>query len=261
MEDDMYIDTHSHIYENEFLEDRAEVVERAREAGVGKIVLPDIDSESRGRMLDTAAAYPGMMFPLAGLHPTSVREDYREELAAVERELGARKYYGIGECGLDFYWDRTYWREQVKALEWQLGMAREAHLPVVIHSRDSLAEVFESLERYSGVQGILHCFPGGAEEARRAVGMGFLLGIGGVVTFKRSQMAETVREIGAEPLVLETDAPYLAPVPKRGKRNESSYIPIIAEKVAEIIGMEAKKIEEITTKNAMNLFNLHSENV
>ena len=239
----MYIDTHSHIYENEFLEDRAEVVERARAAGVGKIVLPDIDSESRGRMLDTAAAYPGMMFPLAGLHPTSVREDYREELA------------------LDFYWDRTYWREQVKALEWQLGMAREAHLPVVIHSRDSLAEVFESLERYSGVQGILHCFPGGAEEARRAVGMGFLLGIGGVVTFKRSQMAETVREIGAEPLVLETDAPYLAPVPKRGKRNESSYIPIIAEKVAEIIGVEAKKIEEITTKNAMNLFNLHSENV
>ena len=252
----MYIDTHSHIYENEFLEDRAEVVERAREAGVGKIVLPDIDSESRGRMLDTAAAYPGMMFPLAGLHPTSVREDYREELAAVERELGARKYYGIGECGLDFYWDRTYWREQVKALEWQLGMAREAHLPVVIHSRDSLAEVFESLERYSGVQGILHCFPGGAEEARRAVGMGFLLGIGGVVTFKRSRMAETVREIGAEPLVLETDAPYLTPVPFRGQRNESAYVQHVCRKVAETYGLSVAETDARTTQNACELFGL-----
>lgn len=257
----MYIDTHSHIYEEEFREDQAEVVARAIQTDVEKIILPDIDNESRNRMLQLVDKYPTMMFPLVGLHPTSIHENYPAELAYVEREVGTRDYYGIGECGIDLYWDKTYYREQIKAFEHQLGIARDMNFPVVIHSRDSLQEIFEILKKNTHVRGILHCFPGNANEARQAIDMGFLIGIGGVVTFKKSIMAETVREIGIKHLVLETDAPYLAPTPYRGKRNESSYIPYIAAKISEITGEEIKKIEETTTQNAMNLFNLHSENV
>lgn len=257
----MYIDTHSHIYEEEFREDREEVVKRSLEAGVKYIILPDIDSESRRRMLDLETRYPGVMFPLVGLHPTSVNENYADELRQVEKQIGTHKYYGIGECGIDLYWDKTHYREQVKVFEHQLGIAKDMDLPVIIHSRESLNEIFEVLKKHPYSRGILHCFPGNAEEARQAIDMGFFLGIGGVVTFKKSQMAETVREIGPAHIVLETDSPYLAPVPNRGKRNESSYIPLIAHKIAEITGEEIKNIEEITTKNAMNLFNLHFGNV
>ena len=257
----MYIDTHSHIYEEEFREDREAVVQRAREAGVNYIVLPDIDSESRNRMLDLAARHPEMLFPLAGLHPTSVYENYKTELAQVEKALGNHTFYGIGECGIDLYWDKSYYREQIKAFEHQLGIAKETGLPVIIHSRDSLEVIFEVLKKHPYTRGILHCFPGNAAEARQAIDMGYLLGIGGVVTFKKSQMADTLREIGPANIVLETDSPYLTPVPVRGKRNESSYIPLIAQKIAELTGLETKKIEEITTQNALNLFNLQCENV
>lgn len=257
----MYIDTHSHIYEEEFREDRETVVQKAKETGVKYIILPDIDSESRPRMLDLEAQHPEMMYSLVGLHPTSVNENYTEELALIEKQLGTHKYYGIGECGIDLYWDTTYYREQIKVFEHQLGMAKDMDFPVIIHSRDSLNEIFKILKKHPYSRGILHCFPGNTEDARQAIDMGFLLGIGGVVTFKKSQMADTIREIGAQNIVLETDSPYLAPVPYRGKRNESSYIPLIAQKIAEITGEEVKKIEEITTQNAMNLFNLHSENV
>lgn len=256
----MYIDTHSHIYEEEFREDREEVILRAKEAGVNYIVLPDIDSESRGRMLNLESQHPEMMFPLIGLHPTSVNENYKEELTAVEHQLGTHKYYGIGECGLDLYWDKTYYKEQIKVFEHQLCLAKEMDFPVVIHSRDSLEEILGILKKHPYVQGILHCFPGDEKSARLACEMGYLLGIGGVVTFKKSLMADTIQKVGPEHIVLETDAPYLAPVPHRGKRNESSYIPLIAQKIAEITGYEVKKIEEITTQNAMNLFNLQSEN-
>ena len=257
----MCIDTHSHIYEEEFREDREAVVQRAREAGVNYIVLPDIDSESRNRMLDLAARHPEMLFPLAGLHPTSVYENYKTELAQVEKALGNHTFYGIGECGIDLYWDKSYYREQIKAFEHQLGIAKETGLPVIIHSRDSLEVIFEVLKKHPYTRGILHCFPGNAAEARQAIDMGYLLGIGGVVTFKKSQMADTLREIGPANIVLETDSPYLTPVPFRGKRNESSYIPLIAQKIAELTGLETKKIEEITTQNALNLFNLQCENV
>ena len=257
----MYIDTHSHIYEEEFREDREAVVQRAREAGVNYIVLPDIDSESRNRMLDLAARHPEMLFPLAGLHPTSVYENYKTELAQVEKALGNHTFYGIGECGIDLYWDKSYYREQIKAFEHQLGIAKETGLPVIIHSRDSLEVIFEVLKKHPYTRGILHCFPGNAAEARQAIDMGYLLGIGGVVTFKKSQMADTLREIGPANIVLETDSPYLTPVPFRGKRNENSYIPLIAQKIAELTGLETKKIEEITTQNALNLFNLQCENV
>ncbi len=256
----MYIDTHSHIYEEEFRDDREVVVERARRAGVERIVLPDIDSQSRGRMLELAGRYPEMMVPLAGLHPTSVGERYERELALVEREVGTGGYYGIGECGLDLYWDTRFYREQVKVLEHQLGIARDMGWPVVLHVRDAMGETMSILRRHSHVRGILHCFPGTAEEAREAIDRGFLLGIGGVVTFKKSGMAEVVREIGARHLVLETDSPYLAPVPHRGKRNESGYLPLIAAKIAELTGDEVENIRRMTTENAVDLFNLHIEN-
>lgn len=257
----MYIDTHSHIYESEFQEDRREVVQRAVEAGVGRIVLPDIDSEARPRMLGLAEMYPGIMLPAIGLHPTSVNENYRQELAEVVHHLGTRPFCGIGECGIDLYWDRTWYREQVKVFEYQLGIAEDASLPVIIHSRDAQDEIFRILKKHPYVRGILHCFAGTVEEARCAIDMGFLLGIGGVVTFKNSGLAGIVQEIGADHLVLETDAPYLAPVPFRGKRNESGYIPLIAQKIADNLKTDVKKIEEITTRNAMNLFTLHFENV
>lgn len=252
----MFIDTHSHIYGEEFKEDRAEVIQRALHAGVERIILPDIDAETRPAMLELQEQYPDMLFPTAGLHPTSVDENYNAELKKVEKELGEHTYYGIGECGIDLYWDKTYYKEQLHVFSYQLGLARETGLPVIIHSRDSLDEIFKALQPYPYIKGVLHCFPGDAEQARRAVGAGFLLGIGGVVTFKNSLMARVVQEIGCESLVLETDSPYLAPVPHRGERNESSHIPVIARKIAELTGTDVKKIEEITTRNAMNLFTL-----
>lgn len=252
----MFIDTHSHIYGEEFKEDREEVIKRARQAGVERIILPDIEAKTRPAMQELQAKYPEMLFPAIGLHPTSVNDDYKAELKKVEKELGEGRYYGIGECGIDLYWDKTYYKEQLYVFSYQLGLAREAGLPVIIHSRDSLEEIFKALKPYPYIKGVLHCFPGNAEEARRAIGSGFLLGIGGVVTFKKSLMAQVVQEVGYDALVLETDSPYLTPVPHRGKRNESSYIPIIAQKIAELTGTEIKKIEDITTRNAMNLFTL-----
>lgn len=256
----MLIDTHSHIYEEEFRDDRDAAVQRAREANIKYIILPDIDSESRGRMLALEAQYPDMMFPLAGLHPTSVHENFRDELAEVEKQLGTHKFYGIGECGIDLYWDKSTYKEQVKAFEHQLGLAKDMDFPVIIHSRESLPEIFQILKKHPYVKGILHCFPGHEEDALLACEMGFLLGIGGVVTFKNSEMAKAVQRVGIEHLVLETDSPYLAPVPFRGKRNESSYLPLIAAKIAELTGEDVKKIEAVTTQNAMKLFNLHPEN-
>lgn len=253
----MYIDTHSHIYENEFAEDRDEVVKRAKEAGVDYIILPDIDSQSRGSMFDLEAEYPGMMFPLLGLHPTSVNETYKQELAAVEKHLGTHRFYGIGECGLDLHWDKTFYKEQVKVFEHQLGLAKDMNFPVIIHARESLNEIFDILKKHPYSKGIFHCFPGNEEEAQKVCDLGFMLGIGGVVTFKNSSMARVVQKIGSHHIVLETDAPYLAPVPYRGKRNESSYIPLIAKKVAELLEEDSEKIAEITTRNAMNLFTLH----
>ena len=227
----MFIDTHSHIYAEEFDQDREETIQRALAADVRQIILPDIDSTTRQSMLSLAEACPDMMYPTLGVHPTSVNESYKTEIQLFEKLLGQTTIYGIG---------------------------REMNLPVIVHSRDSLTEIFTVLKKqHYNMKGILHCFPGTEEDARRAIDLGFLLGIGGVVTFKKSSMAEVVEKTGVDHLVLETDAPYLAPVPYRGKRNESSYIPCIAAKIAEILGIDSKKVEEITTNNAMNLFNLH----
>lgn len=257
----MYIDTHSHVYAEEFDNDRDDVIKRAIAAGVSHLILPDIDQYSRGKMLQIAATYPHHLFPTLGLHPTSINQEYKGELKLLEQELDKHNnILAIGECGLDFYWDKTYYKEQIAALEWQLHIARDMRLPVIIHSRESISEIFNILQRQPyNIRGIFHCFPGNEEDASRAIDLGFLLGIGGIITFKKSTMAEVVRQKGAKSIVLETDSPYLAPIPYRGKRNESCYIPLIANKIAEITGIDSKKIAEITTNNAMKLFNLSHE--
>lgn len=255
----MFIDTHSHIYAEEFDSDREDVIQRASEANVGQIVLPDIDSTTREAMLSLAAMHSDMMLPALGIHPTSVNDSYKTEIQLLEKQLGRYKIYGIGECGIDLYWDKTYYKEQLIVFERQINIAREMDLPLIIHSRDSMSEIFAVLKKqHYNLKGILHCFPGTEDDAHRAIDLGFLLGIGGIVTFKKSPMANLVDKIGLDHLVLETDSPYLAPVPYRGKRNESSFIPYIAPKIAEILATETKKVEEITTKNATNLFNLQN---
>ncbi|MDR2130469.1 MAG: TatD family hydrolase [Odoribacteraceae bacterium] len=256
----MFIDTHAHLYTGEFDPDRDAVIERALAAGVGRVVLPDIDSTTREAELTLAARYPGLMLPLLGIHPTSIREDYRDELAALERGLARHAARGIGECGIDLYREKTRYKEQVIAFEWQLHAARELDLPVIIHSREAFREVVAVLKRqHHDMRGIFHCFPGDAEDARRVIDLGFLLGIGGVVTFKNSLMATVVRETGLDRVVLETDAPYLAPAPRRGTRNESACIPLIAAKIAELTGRAASEVEEITTRNALELFSLQPQ--
>jgi TatD DNase family protein len=251
----MFVDTHAHLYTEEFDRDRDAVVERALAAGVTRVVLADIDAAARPAALALAGRYPDVMIPLLGVHPTSIRDDYRKELAALEKALATGVARGIGECGIDLYRDTTYYKEQRAAFEWQLDLAREARLPVVIHSRESLREVCTILERrHHDHAGIFHCFPGDEEEARRVIDLGFFLGIGGIVTFKNAVVARVVRGVGLERVVLETDAPYLAPVPRRGERNESAYIPIIAGKVAELTGHDVQTVARVTTRNALDLF-------
>lgn len=254
----MFIDTHAHLYQQDFKDDLQEIVERAQENGIGRIILPDIDSKSRNAMLETEARYPDLMCSTIGLHPTSVDETYQQELGLVEKMLGKQKFYAIGECGIDLYWDKSHFKEQVKAFEHQLGIAEDMHLPVIIHARESLAEIFTVLKKHTRIQGVFHCFPGNEADAERACGMGFFLGIGGVATFKNSHLDKVIRHVGIAHILLETDAPYLAPVPHRGKRNESAYIPLIAEKIAEITELPLKKIEDTTTQNATKLFNLQT---
>lgn len=257
----MYVDTHSHLYAEEFDTDRDDTLQRAFDAGVTRLILPDIDASTRQRMFDTAERHPSRLFPTLGLHPTSVDGDWRRQVATLEHEAARHPVVAIGECGIDLYWDTTYRREQIAALEWQVGFAHELNLPLIIHSRESLPDIFAVLEHaHHNIKGVLHCFPGNEDDAARARDLGFLLGIGGVVTFKRSTMADVVARVGVEPLLLETDAPYLAPVPHRRKRNESSYIPLIAAKIAEITGVNLKKVAAITSKNAEDLFNLPTQN-
>lgn len=252
------IDTHTHIYLPEFDSDRDEAVARAVSSGVSRLLMPNIDSDSIGPIIDAVNRYKGICYPMIGLHPTSVKQDYSDQLRAIESTFDEHSFIAIGEIGMDLYWDKTYAAEQVIAFRRQLHFAREKDLPAIIHSRNSFQEVFSVLEEFrgKGLRGVLHAFTGGAEEMKHALDLGFMLGMGGIVTFKNSGLDKVVREAPIENIVLETDSPYLAPVPYRGKRNESSYICIINKKIADIKGMKEEEVAEATYSNSMELFKL-----
>lgn len=254
-----FIDTHSHLYAEEFDADRAEAVKRCFEAGVNRLILPDIDATSRQAMLDMANSDPLHFFPCAGLHPTSVGADYKADLKAVEKMLSCgTKFYAVGEIGIDLYWDQTYEREQFDTFATQVKWAKELGLPIIIHIRNAIDKTISALEPLadSRLRGVFHCFSGDIEQAKRAIDMGFMLGIGGVLTFKKSELPSVVSQIDISHLLLETDCPYLAPVPHRGQRNESSFLPCVAQKLAEIKGTTIDDVALQTTRNAERLFGL-----
>jgi TatD DNase family protein len=253
-----FIDTHAHLYLPEFDLDRELVIETALHRGVKKILLPNIDSSSIMPMNDLAVRHPGVCYAMMGLHPTSVKENYRDELEMVGREVERGMYVGIGEIGIDLYWDKSHIKEQCIAFAAQLNLALQYKLPVVIHARESFNEIMEILEGYSnkGLKGIFHAFTGTTEIAEQVISMGFKLGIGGILTYKNSTLPEVVQVANLNYLVLETDSPYLSPAPFRGKRNESSYIPYIAEVVKQIKNITLEEVAEVTTHNVLSLFSL-----
>lgn len=254
----MLIDTHTHLYVSEFDADRPHMIKRALDAGVEHFVLPAIDSETTTAMHTLKREYPENIHLMMGLHPTHVGENLTEELAHVQQQLATHSFVAVGEIGMDLYWDNTYQKEQQEAFAKQIAWALDYDLPVVIHCRKAFDEIFEVLEgvQDSRLRGIFHCFTGDSKQAKRAIDFNMLLGIGGVVTFKNSGLAETLANIPMEHIVLETDAPYLAPTPFRGKRNESSYITYVAEKVALSHSISLTQVAKQTTKNAKNLFGL-----
>ncbi|MCX7861393.1 MAG: TatD family hydrolase [Bacteroidales bacterium] len=252
------IDTHTHLYLDAFDTDRAEIIERSVQAGVKVMLLPDIDSNTRWQMIDVAQNYSSVCKFMLGLHPTSVKNNYTEELDKLKKSLTEYNCCAIGECGLDYYWDKTYIQQQKEVLVQQFYFAHHYQLPLVIHSRKSLEDIISLLKSHKNLNltGVFHCYPGGINEAKLLIDMGFYIGVGGVVTYKNSMLAEVVKYIPIESILLETDSPFLSPVPFRGKRNESSYITFIAKKIAEIKNMSIESVANITTREAVKLFKL-----
>jgi len=254
----VFTDTHAHLYLEEFDQDRDQVMQRAASKYVFNLFLPNIDSASLERLLKVCENWPHLCYPMMGLHPTSVGLNFRDELVTVSRYLSDPKYrfYAVGEIGIDLYWDRTFEKEQTEAFNIQLDMAVEHHLPVAIHTRNSIEVALDVLESRNdqGLTGVFHCFSGDVTQAERAVKLGFYLGIGGVITYKKSGLTDVVSAMPLESFLLETDAPFLPPVPHRGKRNEPSYIPLIAQKISEIKGLTLEEVAEVTTRNAGKLF-------
>lgn len=250
------IDTHTHLYVEQFKEDIDVVISRARNSGVKKFYLPAIDRTTHKDMLDLESRYPELCIAMMGVHPCSVNADYKVELQEVEEWLLKRKFVAIGEIGLDFYWDQTFKEEQYIAFHQQIEWALKYNLPIVIHSRNSTAETIDVVRQYrdKGLRGIFHCFGGSLEEANAITELGFMLGIGGVVTYKKSGLDVVLKDVEMKHIVLETDAPYLTPVPFRGKRNEPSYLKYVAEKIAEIKQISVEKVISITTENAGRVF-------
>ncbi|MCS7017573.1 MAG: TatD family hydrolase [Cytophagales bacterium] len=250
------IDTHAHIYSKQFDGDRAAMLARTFAAGVEKILMPNVDSESVAGMMELAAQYPAQCFPMMGLHPCSVDANFEKELQMAEDWLSKYPFIAIGEMGLDLYWDKTYFEQQKESFRIQATWAKTHGLPLVVHCREAMPETLALLETLADERlfGVLHCFTGTAEEAARLYDMNFRVGIGGVITYKKGDLAAVVAHIPLEQIVLETDSPYLAPVPYRGKRNETSYLPLIAEKVASAKQMSLTEIASATTKNAIRLF-------
>lgn len=251
-------DTHTHLYSEEFIEDSEAMMQRALAAGVKRFFVPSIDSSYTKQMYDLEAKYPENVFLMMGLHPTYVKENYMEELAHVEAELAKRKFTAIGEIGIDLYWDKSTLKAQQYAFRHQIQLAKKYSLPINIHCRDAFNEVFEILESEKGesLYGIFHCFTGDFEQAQKAISYNMKLGIGGVVTFKNGKIDQFLQDIDIKNIVLETDSPYLAPVPYRGKRNESSYTKLVAEKLAGIYNLPVEEIAGITTKNSMDVFGI-----
>ncbi len=255
----MFIDTHTHLYLEEFDTDREAMLQRAFEAGVTHLFLPNIDEQSVAPMEQMRAQHPDRCFPMMGLHPCSVKADYEEVLERLKQQLDTRKYYAIGETGIDLYWDRTFIAEQKLAFRAQISWAKNYDLPLVIHARDSFPEILEILDELNDttLRGIFHCFTGTAQQAQHILNYGgFKLGIGGVLTYKNAGLDKTLASVSPEALLLETDSPYLAPVPYRGKRNESAYVKRVAERLAEVYSCSLEEIAAITTRNARALFGI-----
>ena len=253
------IDTHSHIYEPPFNADREEVIQRARQAGVEYILLPNINAASITPMLNMCHSYPGYCFPMLGLHPEDIEEDYRTVLADMEAMLDApnHPYIAVGEVGLDYYWDKSKIKEQEETFRIQIEWAIRYHLPLMIHCRSAHRQLVQIMTEYcdEGLCGVFHCFGGSAEEAQELLQFpGFMLGIGGVVTYKNSHLAETLTSVPLERIVLETDSPYLAPVPYRGRRNESAFVVEVLHKVAQIFNVSEQEAEQVTNSNAKRIF-------
>ena len=252
------IDTHTHLFLPEFKEDHSRVVSDAVEQGIKKMLLPNVDNNTMDSMLSLADEYPGYCLPMIGLHPTSVDDLFKQKLDSVKEKLGTREFWGIGETGIDLYWNDTYLEQQVEAFRWHIALAKEFQLPLVIHARNSFHEIFEVMDQENddSLQGVFHAFTGDVKQARKIIDYGFKIGIGGIVTFKNAGLDRIAKDIALEHIVLETDAPYLAPAPNRGKRNEPAYLIYTAEKMAEIHGQPLEVIAELTTRNAAALFNI-----
>ena len=251
-------DTHTHLYSEEFDQDRSEMIQRAINAGVSRFFIPAIDSTCTENMYELEKNYPDNVFLMMGLHPTYVKDNYLEELLHVENELKKRKFYAIGEIGIDLYWDKTHIEEQKIAFMTQIRLAKKYKLPIVIHCREAFDEIFQILEdeKSPDLFGIFHCFTGNHEQALKAISYNMKLGIGGVVTFKNGKIDQYLNQIDLQHIVLETDSPYLAPIPYRGKRNESSYLVAVVEKLAQIYNLPTNTIANTTTANSKAIFGI-----
>ena len=254
----MITDTHTHLYSSQFKEDQDEMIQRAKNAGVSRFFIPAIDASYTDSMMQLEKNYPNDVYLMMGLHPTSVKENYLEELAHVRNWIDKRDFYAIGEIGIDLYWDKSFLAAQQEAFKTQIQWAKEKKLPIVIHCREAFDEIFEVLETEKGEDlfGIFHCFTGTKEQAEKAISYNMKLGIGGVVTFKNGKIDQFLNEIDIKHIVLETDAPYLSPTPYRGKRNESAYIIKVIDKLVDIYGVSFKEISEITTQNSKDVFGI-----
>ena len=250
------IETHAHIYSSKFDSDRDQVIEDIRNAGIERVYTPNVDVETIDAMLDCEQKYPGLCIPMMGLHPCDVKEDFQSQLYQMEDWLNKRPFAAVGEIGLDLYWDKTFFEQQKEALRIQISWAKEKNLPIVLHCRESMDETIQIIKEEQGgdLKGIFHCFTGSLEQANEIVNLGFLLGIGGVATFKNGGLDQVIPHLGLDNLVLETDAPYLAPVPYRGKRNSPAYLPIIAEKIGDFLATSKEEVALKTKENALNLF-------
>ena len=253
-----WIDTHAHIYAEEFDVDRQDMIQRSRDSNVAKIFMPNVDHTTIDKMLDLESRWEGC-YPMMGLHPCSVKKGFERELYLVEQWLSKRKFCAVGEIGTDLYWDKTFWEQQCEAFEIQVTWAKKLDVPVVIHCRESLDQTIALVEKLQdgNLTGIFHCFGGTVEQAERIARLNFYLGIGGVATFKKGGLDLVLKEVPPDRIVLETDSPYLAPVPHRGKRNEPAYIPLIAQKVADIMDITAEQLQQKTTENALKIFEIN----